>query len=610
VKSDLVRRTSGRSSTVRRSAIASLAVMSFTAVAPPVGGAVAYANSVSAPTASAAKKSKAQHERRVSTCAKGALSKKSTYLQFARCLKTGTIARGPKPKTKTVYTTVDRPVPGPTVTVPEPSAPAASPAKKAKNIILLIGDGMGVTHIDAARQRFYGANGKLNMEKSPVQGTVSTYAVNEGSDKPNYVTDSASAATAWSSGVKTYNNALGKDTRGNIVPTIMEQAKAKGMRTGNVSNAEITDATPAGMFSHVSARACQGPVFTAGACVRPSGQGASDVPIAEQIARNNVADVILGGGLSRFEPADSDAMKANGYQVLGSFGDPAILNANNGGQSAATQRTATTADLDAITGRNQRVIGLFNRGNMTVEKSKTDNPTSTAATNEPGVAKMTSKAIELLANSDQGAAKGFFLQVEGALIDKRSHANDAAQVLAEMKEFDDAVKAARDFAAADGNTLVIVTADHECAGFNIIESKTFTNAEALTPPGNVDSGNTANNSSPSRPFAANGAEQKDISRSPGSNLVGGSNNTVPSNSPSNTNANSFAPATFRTADDPEGVTDGSPAASLWLTYLSGNHTGADVNIYTSGPQADLFKGKQDNTDIFREMRSALQTDLG
>ena len=119
----------------------------------------------------------------------------------------------------------------------------------------------------------------------------------------------------------------------------------------------------------------------------------------------------------------------------------------------------------------------------------------------------------------------------------------------------------------------------------------------------MDSGNTANNSTPSRP--AN--QTKDTTRSP---VSGTPPRTIPSNSPASPSANSFAPATFRTADDPAGVTDGSPDASLWLTYLSGNHTGADVNIYTTGPQADLFRGKQDNTDIFRFMRSALKTNLG
>jgi alkaline phosphatase len=457
-------------------------------------------------------------------------------------------------------------------------------SSKAKNIILLIGDGMGQTHVDATAIRYYGAAGKLNMEKLPALGSVKTFAVGEGNDMPDLVTDSASAGTAWSSGVKTYNNAVGKNSRGNVVPTIMEQAKAAGLRTGNVSTAEITDATPAAMFSHVSARGCQGPDFTTAACVRPSGQGANDMVIAEQIARNNTADVILGGGLSRFEPDDQAVMQSNGYTVLGSFGDPALPT-----QTAASQTVATQTDLAGVSGPNRKVIGLFNRGNLTVEKFKEDNPSSAQA-QEPSLVEMTGKAIDLL-STGRGARNGFFLQVEGALIDKRSHANDAAQTLRENKEFDDAVATAVAFAQRDRQTLVIVTADHECAGFKIIGKGSSTNAEATTPPGNVDSGNTANNSIPSRPTGG----ARDSARSTG-----------PINSSGSGNPANFAPATFRTADDPAGVVDGSPDASLWLSYLSGNHTGADVPIYAVGPRSAGFDESIDNTDIFRLMRSALR----
>lgn len=463
-----------------------------------------------------------------------------------------------------------------------PPIPDLSP--KAKNIILLIGDGMGQTHIDATAIRYYGAAGELNMERMPALGSVKIFAVDEGSDKPDLVTDSASAGTAWSSGVKTYNNAVGKDSRGNVVPTIMEQAKASGLRTGNVTTSEITDATPAAMFSHVSARGCQGPDFTAAACVRPSGQGANDVVIAEQIARNNTADVILGGGLSRFEPDDQVVMQSNGYTVLGSFGDPTLPT-----QTAASQTVATQTDLAGVSGRDRKVIGLFNRGNLTVEKFKEDNPSSPQA-QEPSLVEMTSKAVDLLSTS-RGRNNGFFLQVEGALIDKRSHANDAAQTLRENKEFDDAVAAAVAFAQRDRETLVIVTADHECAGFNIISERSFTNAEATTPPGNVDSGNTANNSTPPRP-------------TPGT--LNGTRSTGPINGSGSGNPANFAPATFRTPDDAASVVDGGLDASLWLSYLSGNHTGADVPIYAIGPHSAGFDETIDNTDIFRLMRSALR----
>jgi len=477
-------------------------------------------------------------------------------------------------------------VAGTTVTSAQASDRHGGDDRRINNVIYVLGDGMGRTHVTAARERYYGADGELNMERLPVVGQVSTYSVERRSGQPgaadfepNLVTDSASAATAWSSGVKTYNAALGVDAKGNVVPTLMELAKRAGYRTGNVSTAEITDATPAGQMSHVLARGFQGPVYSAASCQDTAVTGAplptSDVrvtPVADQIARNGTADVILGGGLSRFEASDEQALRGQGYTVLG---------------SPASQTVATRADLQRASGR--KVFGLFNKGNLTIEKFKRQNPTSAQA-QEPSLPQMTRKAINLLDGS-RGNRKGFYLQVEGALIDKRSHANDASQTLEETKAFDDAVAAAVAFAKRDRHTLVIVTADHECAGFNIIEKGTFTNAEAAAPPVNVYSGNTANNSTPTR----RDGNVKDTARSTG--IVNGAGSGDPAN---------FAPATFRTPDDPASVQDGSPEASLWLTYLSGNHTGADVPLFAYGPNAGRLAGSIDNTDLFDVVGQALR----
>jgi alkaline phosphatase len=148
-----------------------------------------------------------------------------------------------------------------------------------------------------------------------------------------------------------------------------------------------------------------------------------------------------------------------------------------------------------------------------------------------------------------------------------------------------------DFAQKDGNTLVIVTADHECAGFNIIEKGSFTNAEAANPPVNVDGGNTANNSTPTR----TGGNTKDATRSTG--IVNGAGSGESHN---------FAPATFRTPDDAAAVQDGSKDASLWLTYLSGNHTGADVPVFSFGSGSEKLQGSVDNTDLFTIVGDALR----
>jgi alkaline phosphatase len=447
----------------------------------------------------------------------------------------------------------------------------ADRGRTVKNIILLIGDGMGQTHVDAARQVRYGAAGALQMEQLDVHGSVSTWAVERDSAQPELVTDSASAATAWSSGVKTYNAAIGVDAHGTVVPTLMEQAKDAGMRTGNVSTAEITDATPAAQMSHATLRGCQGPVWTEASCETLDGK--PYLPIAQQIARNNVADVILGGGNARFTADDQAVMESNGYTVLGALGS----------------RVATAADLASVSGKERRVIGLFNTGNLTTEVNKADGFPTPEVKAEPTLAEMTTSAITLLADSRAARKDGFFLQVEGAQIDKRSHANDAAQTIGETLAFDDAVQVARDFAAKDRSTLVIVTADHECAGFNIIGKGSFTNAEATAPPSNQSG--TSSTQSPVRPSGGS----LDPARSTGP--VNGSGSADPT---------SFAPATFRTADDPAGVADGDPEASLWLTYLSGNHTGADVPLFASGPGAERFEGRSDNTDLYTQMVGALK----
>ncbi len=185
----------------------------------------------------------------------------------------------------------------------------AEPRAEVRNVIYLVGDGMGRTHVTAARGRFAGAAGRLAMERLPVLGQVATWAVEEASDRPALVTDSASSATAWSSGVKTYNAAIGVDAYGRRVDTLMEQARAAGLRTGNVSTAEVTDATPAAMMSHALLRGCQGPTYSAAACVPEGAQPPADrtlvTPIAEQIARGGAADVVFGGALARSSPTTS-----------------------------------------------------------------------------------------------------------------------------------------------------------------------------------------------------------------------------------------------------------------------------------------------------------------
>lgn len=122
---------------------------------------------------------------------------------------------------------------------------------------------MGDSEITAARNYAEGAGGYFKgIDALPLTGQYTHYALDKKTGKPDYVTDSAASATAWTTGVKTYNGALGVDIHENPHTTILEMAKAAGLATGNVSTAELQDATPAALVSHVTSRKCYGPSVT------------------------------------------------------------------------------------------------------------------------------------------------------------------------------------------------------------------------------------------------------------------------------------------------------------------------------------------------------------
>ncbi len=332
---------------------------------------------------------------------------------------------------------------------------------KAKNVILLIGDGMGDSEITIARNYAYGAAGTLpGIDALPLTGQYTTYSVyKDGPDKgkPDYVTDSAASGTGWATGTKTYDGAISVDVDQNPLPTILEIAKANGYRTGDVSTAEIEDATPAVQVAHVDARSCYGPDSpTCGNDALAAGGLGS---ISEQLLDTR-PDVTLGGGLATFQ----QTAKAGQYN-----GQTLLAQAAARGYQVATD----AAGLGAVTAANQSqpLLGLFTSGNFPTRYAATtatvggaDTPTT--CTENPdrlpaslSLASLTTKAIDLLAAGSK-ANKGFFLQVEGASIDKRDHAADACGQIGETIDFDEAVQAALAYAKKDRNTLVVVTADH------------------------------------------------------------------------------------------------------------------------------------------------------
>ena len=276
-----------------------------------------------------------------------------------------------------------------------------------KNIILYIGDGMGVAHITAGLT----VNGSLHLQRFNSAGLITTHA----SDK--FITDSAAGATAMATGEKTYNGAISVSPAGEPLKTVLEYAEEQGMSTGLVATCHITHATPACFVAHIDDRNKE--------CL-----------IAEQMVHSGV-DVVFGGGLGYFLPKSTPGSKRNDENNL-------MV------QWQSTHRIVLTADAFRSLDQPEKVVGLFYM----------DDPPRIEQ-REPELAALTKKAIEILSANPEG----FFLMVEGSQIDWAAHDNDHTYLINEMIDFDRAVGIGMDFAVKDENTLIIVTSDHETGGY-------------------------------------------------------------------------------------------------------------------------------------------------
>ncbi|PRQ10449.1 alkaline phosphatase [Corynebacterium sp. 13CS0277] len=352
---------------------------------------------------------------------------------------------------------------------------------RARNVILIIGDGMGQQEITAARNYLHGAAGRFpGLDNLTSTGTYTHHSVNK-DGTVSYVTDSAASATAWATGTKTFNGAIGVDLDGAPVENLLEKAQRAGLRTGTVTTSELQDATPAALVAHVTNRKCYGPQEEDnGKSCR--GEAFADQyrahgglgSISEQLVDTR-PDVALGGGMAAFQqmvPTAGAGVRAfpgpDGQPVTQWEAGRSVL---DNAEAAGFQVVTTAEELAAVNEANQArpLLGLFADGNMTPRFAPTTaTPGGSAGApvecvaqpqgTQPELVDMTTTALRLL--DDPAAEKGFFLQVESASVDKRSHAADACGAIGEVERLDEVVRAALDFAAADGNTLVVVTADH------------------------------------------------------------------------------------------------------------------------------------------------------
>jgi alkaline phosphatase len=281
---------------------------------------------------------------------------------------------------------------------------ALSEKRETKNVILIIGDGMGLPHIYAAMSA---SENPLNFEQFGISGLQKTYSSNA------YITDSGAAGTAIATGSKTLNGAIGVDENGSMLKSILEIAEEQGLATGMVVSSSVTHATPASFIAHQSSRS-------------------SYEDIAMDFLKTDI-DLFIGGGYDHFaRRSDSlnlaDSLRAKGYEVLTSM-DMVV-------GSGAEKLAGLVYQL-------QPPYRLKGRGDMLPVATK--------------------KAIEILSRNK----KGFFLMIEGSQIDWAAHANAADTLIDETLDLDNVIGIALDFAKNDGNTLVVVTADHETGGVTI-----------------------------------------------------------------------------------------------------------------------------------------------
>ncbi len=288
--------------------------------------------------------------------------------------------------------------------------------EEVENVILLIGDGMGVGQIYGSRLAAVGPDGKLTLELLPVTGLMTTHCADK------LITDSAASGTAIATGHKTNYRMIGMLPDSTVVPTLWELAAEQGKATGIIATSALTHATPAAFASHVHHRH-------------------EEPTIAMQMA-NSRMDLLLGGGAKFWLPrAIRGSEREDDLDV--------IQVAMDRGFHVVRDRT------ELLEAGETPLLGLF--GMEPLE----ENPD----VEEPSLPEMTQKAIELL-SEDQN---GFFLMVEGSQIDWAGHDNEEDDIVRRTLVFDQAVRAAVRFALEDRKTLVLVTADHETGGMTIVK---------------------------------------------------------------------------------------------------------------------------------------------
>lgn len=434
---------------------------------------------------------------------------------------------------------------------------------RAKNVILFIGDAMGINSVTAGRilagqQRGgTGIDYDLAFEKLPYTGFSRTHSVDQ------YVTDSANGISAITTGVKTINGAIGvtaaveRSTCVNsakaAIPTIFEDAKRRGLAAGVVTTSGITDATPAGAYGHTPDRS-----WRADSDILPAEAEYHCIDLARQLVEAPAEirmDVALGGDRYVFAQSDGEyvGVRKDGRNLIKTWL----------GQSPKAAYVETLSALKAIDPKKtDHLLGLFANNDL-------PSPVDTFYFKDmPTLAEMTGKAIEVLKQNK----KGFILMVESARIDKWHHTNNAYRALRDVDELSKAVAVAMEM-TSDKDTLIIVTADHSQS----------LNLNGPAEIGQPILGLAQANGLPKRDALGNTYPVLTYATGPG--VGGGEEHPML---------------------DQETALDPNFKQPAGVVMTSAQHTGEDVPVYASGPQAHLISGSFEATYLYQVMRHALE----
>ncbi len=432
------------------------------------------------------------------------------------------------------------------------AALAETSAPHSKNLIVMIGDGMGPAEITAARyyakahlgqdhltlDSYYVGKATTNSEQSP-------YSTESGA-----VTDSAAAGTAFSTGHKTYNNAISVSNEDVAKPfaSVIEAAMKQGKATGLVTTDSITGATPAVWASHVRLR---------------SNQNA----IASQYLDSGV-DVFFGGGRQNFVTKAENGKRTD-KSIIADF-------------EAKGYKTAfDKKSLAAIPADSGKALGLFAPVEIPYVLDRD--------ADTPSLEEMATKAIDILSKNKNG----FVMMIEGGRIDHAGHANDLPANVQETLDFDKAVKAVMDFAKKDGNTSVVVTADHETGGLSL----GINNVYEL----NVDLWDKEKHSYEYLEKSLEAAQTADDVKK------------IVAENTGFTDLSAEELAFILKGDGSSykraGAYNAVVSKRLAVGWTGHGHTAVDVGVWAYGPIASLVKGDIDNTDIAKNGANVIGADL-